>query len=402
MDVTVLWNSILMSDVHRLTGFGFGPIQGGLFVREAVRSGAFARVVVAEVDAELVAAVQANRGCYSINIARHDGIHSEDISGVQMFNPLEPSGRDALVDAIAESTEICTCLPSVSAYGASGGGSVASMLACGLAEGKVSATAVYTAENNNHAAECLEAEVAAVLPNVPGRPVQYLNTVIGKMSRVVTDPSEVERLNLRSLAPGIRKAFLVEEFNRILATRITLPGFTRGLAAFEEESDLLPFEEAKLYGHNASHALLGYLANERGYRFMSEVAGDGALLALAREALIGEAGCALVAKYAGRHPLFTPAGWQAYADDLMERMLNPHLSDAVARVIRDPRRKLAWNDRLVGAMRLALEKGIAPRRFARGAAAALALVPGMTLDELWPEAEEPVKTRLKELILHEC
>ena len=47
---------------HIFTGFGFGPIQGGLFVKEAFQSGNFARIVVSEIDAELVDAVRANKG----------------------------------------------------------------------------------------------------------------------------------------------------------------------------------------------------------------------------------------------------------------------------------------------------------------------------------------------------
>jgi len=47
---------------HIFTGFGFGPIQGGLFVKEAFQSGNFARIVVSEIDAELVGAVRANNG----------------------------------------------------------------------------------------------------------------------------------------------------------------------------------------------------------------------------------------------------------------------------------------------------------------------------------------------------
>ena len=47
---------------HIFTGFGFGPIQGGLFVKEAFQSGNFARIVVAEIDQRLVEAVRANKG----------------------------------------------------------------------------------------------------------------------------------------------------------------------------------------------------------------------------------------------------------------------------------------------------------------------------------------------------
>ena len=97
----------------------------------------------------------------------------------------------------------------------------------------------------------------------------------------------------------------MEEFNRILITQIRLPGFQRGIEVFIEKPDLLPFEEAKLYGHNAVHALMGYLAARKGCRFMSEAADDQALMKLAREAFLEESGAALIARHQGLDPLFT-------------------------------------------------------------------------------------------------
>jgi len=82
-------------------------------------------------------------------------------------------------------------------------------------------------------------------------------------------------------------------------------------------------------------------------------------------------------------------------------MANPHLRDAVDRIIRDPRRKLGWQDRLVGAMRLARGQGIAPRGYALGAAAALRLLQGEAnrpapelLQAIWAEANpDPEEAR---------
>ena len=42
---------------HVFVGFGFGPIQSGLFLNEAFQSGNFSRLVVAEIDQNLVDAV---------------------------------------------------------------------------------------------------------------------------------------------------------------------------------------------------------------------------------------------------------------------------------------------------------------------------------------------------------
>ena len=225
------------------------------------------------------------------------------------------------------------------------------------------------------------------------RAVQFLNTVIGKMSGVVTAPEQIKAEGLACLVEDAPRALLVEEFNRILITQIRLPGFQRGIEAFIEKPDLLPFEEAKLYGHNAVHALMGYLAARKGCQFMSEAAGDQALMTLAREAFLEESGAALIARYQGIDPLFTVAGYQAYADDLLERMTNPYLRDRIERVIRDTPRKLAWDDRLIGTMRLALDAGVTPRRFALGAAAALETLPspngaGAALLALWGAADQ--------------
>src|SRR5208337_5199177 len=107
---------------------------------------------------------------------------------------------------------------------------------------------------------------------------------------VVSSPEEMKRLGLVPLVPGFDRCVLVEEFNRILISRIALPGFRRGIRVFEEKDDLLPFEEAKLFGHNAVHALLGYLARLRGYDAMSAIREDAKLMALGRRVFLQESG----------------------------------------------------------------------------------------------------------------
>jgi mannitol-1-phosphate 5-dehydrogenase len=192
------------------------------------------------------------------------------------------------------------------------------------------------------------------------------------MSGVIVSPAEMRALGLAPLVPGAERCVLVEEFNRILVSRVRLPGFRRAIRVFEEKDDLLPFEEAKLFGHNAVHALLGYLAERRNLPVMSAIREHPDLLALGRRAFLEESGAALVAKHASTgDPLFTPAGWRAYAEDLLVRMTNPWLADRVERIIRDPRRKLAWGDRFFGTLRLALRQRIEPPAIALGAAAAV-------------------------------
>ncbi len=396
----------MIAPCRTFVGFGFGAIQAGLFLYEASRSGSFGRLVVAEVVPEVVEAVRRAGGCYRVNIATQSGIEVREVRDVEIFNPRVASDAEALAAALAEASEVCTALPSVEFYSI-GEPSVAGLIGRGMerkAVGKaLPRCIVYTAENHNHAAEILqglcEQGVDPAARAAVRRTVQYLNTVIGKMSGVVSGAEPIRAEGLACLAEGFERAFLVEEFNRILISRIALPDFRRGIKVFIEKPDLLPFEEAKLYGHNAVHALIGYLARRNGCRFMSEAAGDRRLMALAREAFVAESGPALIARHKGLDPLFTPAGYRAYGEDLLARMANPYLRDRTERVTRDTRRKLAWDDRLIGTMRLALDAGLTPWRLALGAAAALETLP-VGWDELWPVPDAPPgrKMQLMDLI----
>ncbi len=388
-------------------GFGFGPIQTGLFLLEAARSGKFSRFIVAEIDPTLVADVNASGGAYTLNIAHPDRIEKCVVENVRMLNPRVPADRQELIAAIRSADELATALPSVKFY-AGDEASVVSLLSVALSDKQGKLQVLYAAENDNHAAEILTQHLQSRVTAERLVSFQVLNTVIGKMSGVITDPDEIARLGLTPMTPCGGKAILVESFNRILISQIALSGFRRGIGVFSEKHDLMPFEEAKLYGHNAIHALIGYLAHERGLTTMAQVAKHQDILSVARAAFLDESGAALVRKYACTHdPLFTPGGYAAYADDLLSRMVNPNLNDLVIRVIRDPQRKLAWTDRLYGTMRLALDQGTRPINMALGAAAAvrymLGQAPpdrdalGIELRRLWNSPADPQAQQLIDL-----
>jgi len=375
-------------------GVGFGPIQSALFLYEAYCSGNFDRYVIAEVDATLVRAVREAGGRYAINIAHPDRIEQVVVEGVRLGDPAEHADREELVAAIAAADELATALPSVRFYDLGDATSVVQLLADGIRQRDPAGPGIiYAAENHNHAAEILTERLQERLPAAALDRVQVLNTVIGKMSGVITDADTIRRLGLAPLTPATPRAVLVERFNHILVSSITLPGCQRGIEVFVEKDDLLPFEEAKLYGHNAIHALIGYLARLRGVTTMAEVAGQPDILAVARAAFLDESGAALVRKYQQLgDPLFTADGYRAYAEDLIERMINPNLNDLISRVTRDARRKLGYDDRLFGTMRLALSQGIEPRHMATGAAAALSC-----LSDTPPRTRQEVDAALREI-----
>ena len=335
-------------------GIGLGPIQTGIFVAGASKGG-FDRIVVAEVDETVKNAVNSNGGSITVNIAAKDHVYKEVYSNLELYSPAKPEELEKLIDAAANATEIATALPSVKFFGPT-----AAWLREGFRRNPDAVRYIYTAENDNHAAEKLEKEVGEAFPNT-----YYLNTVIGKMSDVARG-EDVEKRSLAPLAAGLDRAHLVEEFNWILIS--SAPGVeNRQVKNLYEKQDLFPFEFAKLYGHNATHFLLGMLGASKGLKTMAELKDCPEFLQTGRDAFIGESGVALCKKYAGVDDMFTESGMKAYAEGLIERMQNPYLSDAIERVIRDIPRKLSWDDRVIGTMRLALSQGVTPFNFAKGA-----------------------------------
>jgi len=405
--------------MRTFVGFGFGPIQAGLFLAEAYLSHNFERLVVAEILPDVVAAVRM-AGAFTVNIGHADHIEALTVQPVEIYRPQDIGERAILVAAVAAAAELATAVPSVDFYTAGGANSIASILAEGLRYKAVDAgpfAVVYAAENNTRAAELLKAAVLAEIPvgehAAVLRRVQFLDTIIGKMSGA---PAELS--GLRPVAPTLARAFLVEAFNRILVTQIRRPGqdqagipreagnreadsgasgvvdlawadYRRGIEVFVEKPDLRPFAEAKLYGHNAGHALAAYVGHRLGFTRIDELAARPDLIAFVTAAMVEESGVPLCQRFAGVDPMFTPDGFRAFAQDLVTRMVSPYVRDTVARVGRDPARKVSWDDRLIGAMRLALAAGVIPHRYAVGAAAALdwLAVPFDTttayLQELW-------------------
>lgn len=370
--------------MRTFVGFGLGPIQAGLFLAEAHLSGQFSRLVAAEILPDVVDAVR-RAGGFTVNIGHADHVEALTVHPVEILNPQVDTDRVVLVEAVACADEMATALPSVDSYTRGGAGSIAALLAEGLrykTARKNPLAVIYAAENHPAAAAQLEGAVMDAVPTAARhavrRRVQFLDTVIGKMSGTPDDLG-----TMVPIAPGLARAFLVESYNQVSVSQVRRSGFEtddldpdwseyrRGIAAFHERTDVRPFVDAKLCGHNAGHALAAYAARLLGFTHMHQLRGRPDVLAFVRDAITEESGVPLIRRYGGMDALFTREGFRAHAENLVARMTNPFLRDSVARVGRDPARKLAWDDRFIGAMRLAMDAGIAPCRYAFGAAAAL-------------------------------
>ncbi|MCQ2402550.1 MAG: hypothetical protein MJ202_02340 [Lentisphaeria bacterium] len=335
-------------------GIGAGPIQTGIFVAGAAQGG-FDRIVLAEVDPALVAALRAN-GSITVNTAGKDAITSKTYTNIEVLNPNEEADRAKLIEIGKDALVFNTALPATRFYPF-----CASWMKEAFALNPNGKRYIYASENSTTAAAELKAAIDMDLPNT-----YYLDTVIGKMSKVFL----ASESNLPPLTPGFAKGHLVEEFCTIYTS--SAPDVENvGIVNLFPKADLVPFEEAKLYGHNATHFLLALMAAERGCTYMSDAAKFPEIVEYTRQALINESGLALCKKYAGVDPYFTKEGWNTWAEELVRRMVSPLLSDAVARVARDLTRKLGWADRIVGAVRLCKSQGVAAPNLTHGVNIAL-------------------------------
>ena len=129
-----------------------------------------------------------------------------------------------------------------------------------------------------------------------------------------------------------------------------------------------PFDyyvKRKLFVHNMGHAITAYLGDLLGIEYIYEAIDNDEIYIIVKGAM-EESARALSKKYG-----VSLDGIMVHIQDLLVRFTNKGLQDTCGRVGREPARKLAPKDRLIGSATLAYEMGITPAYIAIGAAAGL-------------------------------
>lgn len=364
--MTISGELLKMENEKTFVGIGSGAIQLGLWAYYASLSGM--KIVLVEVDEEKIKNIKKNKNFYCINIAHFDRIEHIRIGPVEIYNPNIKREREKIIEAIRFANDITTALPSTSFYKEGG---VAGLLSEGLSERK-SPVIIYASENQIEAGEMLE---GFVFPEGKPEFIQFSETVIEKMGGPHFDKSLIDELGLKRITPESKDALLVEDFDKIIIEKPKIPEKFRYKSCFDRffpADDIMLYEELKLFGHNAVHSLLGFLGKLKGYQFMSQYNGDSDFGYIGVDALINETGFWYKRKYKNSgEEVVSEEGYKKWVEKLCRRIVNPFLYDLVDRIIRDPKRKLGWNDRIIGTMRNALAYGVTPKRYALGVAAAL-------------------------------
>ena len=332
--------------------FGAGSVGRGFLGQLFSESGY--DVIFVDVDAPLVEAL-AQRGSYTLRLAGIDKTEELTIGPVRAVSGTRP---EQVAAAVARASLMATSV------GARALAAIAQPIAAGLAQrweqGESAPLNIIICENLHDAPDLLRGYVEAALPE-PLRPavrarVGFVPAVIARMSPVPTPEQRAADISL----------IVAEPYKVLPVDRLAFVGTISTVVGMEAVTPFSAYTERKLYIHNAGHAILGYLGYRRGYAYGYEASTDPFVRPLLNQAL-HEAGRALIAE----HGLDADA-LAKHIQDLLARFANRALADPTIRLARDPIRKLAPGDRLLGAARLAEKHGITPSGLAWGIAAALA------------------------------
>jgi mannitol-1-phosphate 5-dehydrogenase len=331
--------------------FGAGAIGRGFLGQLYSESGY--RVTFADVDQPLLDALNA-RGSYTIRLVTNKATNEVSIGPVRA---LHSSDADAVAGALAG------CTIGATAVGVGNLKYVAPVVAKGIAlrarGGASQPFNLILCENLKNAAAIFRDMVRAVLPaehhEYMDRHIGFVDTVIARMVPPLTP-------ELRAQDPSL---VIVEPYKELPVDRAGFAGDPPEIVGMIPYSPFSFFTERKLYIHNAGHAVLGYLGYLSGYEYGYEALADEDIYFQARGAM-EESARTLHRKYR------PPAGaLAANIEDLLHRFENRVLGDTILRLGRDPLRKLARTDRLVGAALNCLAEGVNPVNQVTGIAAGL-------------------------------
>ena len=215
---------------------------------------------------------------------------------------------------------------------------------------------VFCCENLKNAGSQLERLIFTHIPFTYAQGVQEWVGFNAAISDRIVSGQEVDHDG--------RLVFTADAMGDVLFDTLQLKGGFDILPPFKGLDNFPACIEEKLYILNCGHAVCAYLGYQRGYQYIHEAMADEEI----NRAVVGamfEAQRALQRKYSRS---FHYAG---FINEILSSFSNAALNDTIARVGRDPVRKLQPDDRLIGPAKLAYRYGIEPTNLIRGCAAAL-------------------------------
>lgn len=330
--------------------FGAGNIGRGFTAQLFTESGY--EVVFVDVIDEIVSLINERRS-YPIEIV---GDEPETVI-ISNIRAVHGSDAEAVAREIFDASLVCTAV----------GVNVLKHIAPAIASGiKLRADAKLTrplniiiCENLLHASDVLRGHLLDILPK---KYADYVHRYVGFVESVVSRMVPVMTEEQRQRDPLL---VIVEAYKKLPVARRGFVGKIPDIVGFQSYDNFEAYVERKLFTHNLGHAVAAYLGYLRGHEYVYQAMADPEVRPIVEQAL-AETGAALIRRHG-----FTHSEHQEHIDDLLHRFSNIALGDTVARVGRDPIRKLGPDDRLIGSGKLTLKYEIQPRAVSLGTAAAL-------------------------------
>lgn len=323
--------------------FGAGNIGRGFLAQLVHESGM--EIIFVDVVPHVLALLAEN-STYQIHIVG-DVPDNYTISNYRVING---SDRDAVADSIISTSIVFT------AVGAAALPHIAPTLAAGIKlrsrQSEVPLN-IIICENLVNVGEKLRDLVAEYLSDDQlNECVGFVPAVVSRMAPLQT-PEEAKSLDIR-----------VEAYHRLPIDARAVVGELPDIVGVQVANDFAFQVARKLYIHNCGHAVLGYLGWRAGIEFGWQALEDEEISEILSEAW-AESGEALLKKFGANQ-----VEHERHIADLRHRFANRGLGDTCFRLARDPIRKIAPGDRLVGAARLCEEMNIQPKAIAKAIASA--------------------------------
>ncbi len=330
--------------------YGAGNIGRG-FVG-ALMSQAGYQVSFVDVDRELVNRLNA-AGAYTLRVIGNEGHRDTLVTGV---SAIDGNDSEAVSRAVAECGLMATAV----------GARILPLIAPKIARGlklrfrqdkpELNIIICENLMDANHVLEGLiKKELTGEEQEKFDRSVGLVEASIGRMVPIQT----------AEMRQGDPLRVCVESYGFLPVDKDAFKGTIPGIKGLVPHSPFDFYLRRKLWLHNMGHACCAYLGMNAGKTYIYEAVADENILLLTRSAML-ESAAALAGKY--REPIRDLLN---HMDDLLYRFSNRALGDTCARVGGDIRRKMAAEDRLIGAARLCRQEGIPPVFIALGAAGAL-------------------------------
>lgn len=329
--------------------YGAGNIGRG-FIGELFSKSGY-RVTFIDIDDMLIARLN-TRGQYPIRI-----LNEQKTYDISVINVCAVNAKDEQAAANA----ICNADIMASAVGGNVLRKIAPVIAAGIEKRSKHKRPldIIVCENLHNADKVLRSFVEEhINENCKGflsECVGFVSASVGRMVPVVTD-------ELKAYDPLIVG---VEPFNTLPVDANAFKGEIPDIKNMLPAKNFAYYTQSKLYIHNMLHSICAYLGFLKGWTYIYEAINDEEIAKTLRGAL-GEISQAISAEHGVEAEKPT-----AYGEDLIRRFANRALADSVVRVGRDTPRKLAYQDRLVGAARLCEKHGVEFDYIAQGIAAAL-------------------------------